>query len=70
MNKMLVNPVRHAAPDLRHPIFIHATNGVRRLSPLVKDRGVPYFHPMAHTIQDTPRIIARIRRIKGQADAV
>jgi DNA-binding FrmR family transcriptional regulator len=25
---------------------------------------------MAHTIQDTPRIIARIRRIKGQADAV
>ncbi len=33
------------------------------------DRGVPYFASMTHTVREKQKLLARVRRIKGQVEA-
>ena len=46
----------------------HRVFGIIR--PLARDRVDPYPYPMTHTVREKAKLLARVRRMKGQVEAI
>jgi DNA-binding FrmR family transcriptional regulator len=52
--------------EMRGPAKPEVENGHR----LAKDRGLPYLTLMSHTVKNKAKLLGRVRRIRGQVEAI